>query len=114
MQDLVREFVIPIAVAFGTAAIGWIFGRKQQNAQVEQSLLENTDKAIGMYKQIIDDQAQKYDVLLKKHNELLVESEKTLIELRQVRTLLKQKEEELTKPLDAVLSTTKTRTRKKS
>lgn len=114
MLELFQQFVIPTAVAFGTAAIGWIFGRKLQNAQTEQQLLENTDKAIQMYRQIIDDQSQKYEVLLKKHNELLVESEKTLIELRQVRTILKQKEEELSvKPLEAVLSTTK-RTRKKS
>ena len=114
MLELFQQFVIPTAVAFGTAAIGWVFGRKLQNAQTEQQLLENTDKAIQMYRQIIDDQSQKYEVLLKKHNELLVESEKTLIELRQVRTLLKQKEEELTKPLEAVLSTTKRTTRKKS
>lgn len=119
-MDIVKDFIFPIVTAIVTATIGWFFGRKKQRAETELQLLENTNKAIGMYRQIIDDQAAKYDMLLKKHNDLLIESEKTLQELKQLRMILRQREDEtLIRPLEAELevkptSTSRTKRRPKT
>lgn len=111
MEELFEKFIYPTVAAFFAAAIGWVFGAKKQRADTEATLLDNTEKAIEMYKKIIDDQAQKYDTLLKKHNELLAETEKTIAELRLLRNSLQAKEIEISKlkdiPIPSVSTTIK-------
>jgi peptidoglycan hydrolase CwlO-like protein len=78
-----KEQLIVIVSSVATAAIGWFFGRRKQQAETDNQVLVNLEKSVNLYKQIIDDLKTeihqlnlKIDELESKVDELMTENRK--------------------------------------
>ena len=54
-----------LATGFG----GWFFGRKKAKAEAEASQIENAEKLLNYYKNLVDDLGSRLDSAIKKFNE---------------------------------------------
>lgn len=43
-----------------SAFVGWLFGRPKQRLELQSSELDNVDKAVRIYREMIDDLGAKY------------------------------------------------------
>ncbi|AYO58182.1 cell wall anchor protein [Chryseobacterium sp. 6424] len=64
-----------LATGFG----GWFFGRKKAQAEAESSQIENAEKLLGYYKNLVDDLGTRLESAIKKFNE----AEQTIRELEE-------------------------------
>jgi len=67
--DIISSFLAPV----GTGLIGFFAGKKRSDKEIEQLSLTNVEKALSIYKEMLDDMKQRYDLeidtLKKKLNE---------------------------------------------
>lgn len=55
MEELLKPYVSELATAFIGALIGWFFQRKKQKAEIHTSEIENAEKGLLYYRQMVDD-----------------------------------------------------------
>jgi peptidoglycan hydrolase CwlO-like protein len=70
-----REALIGVLTTAGSAFIGWIVGRRKENADISTIQLENSQKVIDMFTAMNEKLEAKVDQLSKKVDELTVEIE---------------------------------------
>lgn len=70
-----KEAVIGVITSAGSAFIGWIVGKRKENADISTIQLENSQKVIDMFTQMNEKLEAKVDQLSKKVDELTVEIE---------------------------------------
>jgi hypothetical protein len=58
-MEILKEPLLAFISLFLSTLVGWLFGRKQQ-AETQTTELDNVDKAIHIYRQMIDDLSEKY------------------------------------------------------
>lgn len=70
--DVVAYIIAPVVAAF----ISWFFTRKRSSAEVEQITvstdtvqIDNNDRAINIYKGLLDDLTERYELKFKEINE---------------------------------------------
>jgi cell division protein FtsB len=66
MKDILM-IIIPSII---TAIVGWFVGRRKENVDLCGERLDNLEKSIKVYNQIIDDMSLKIDALKKEINKL--------------------------------------------
>jgi hypothetical protein len=75
-----REAIIGIITSAGSAFIGWIVGRRKENADISTIQLENSQKVIDMFTAMNEKLEAKVDQLSKKVDELTIEIEGLRVE----------------------------------
>ena len=68
-----REALIGVLTTVGSAFIGWIVGRRKENADISTIQLENSQKVIDMFTAMNEKLEAKVDQLSKKVDELTIE-----------------------------------------
>ncbi len=93
-MELLREFVLPIITTFVGALVGWLFGRPKEKAELQTSELDNVDKAVKIYREMIEDLGEKYAQAIsdlekanKRIKELESSVEELLVELKKYKQL---------------------------
>lgn len=59
-METLKEPLLAFISLFLSTLVGWLFGRRKQQAETQTTELDNVDKAIHIYRQMIDDLSQKY------------------------------------------------------
>ena len=59
-MEILKEPLLAFISLFLSTLVGWLFGRRKQQAETQTTELDNVDKAIHIYRQMIDDLSQKY------------------------------------------------------
>ena len=59
-MEIPKEPLLAFISLFLSTLVGWLFGRRKQQAETQTTELDNVDKAIHIYRQMIDDLSQKY------------------------------------------------------
>ena len=77
MEDLIKEHFGTLIATLITGFGGWFFGRKKAQAEVEASQIENAEKLLNYYKNLVDDLGSRLESAIKKFNE----AEETIREL---------------------------------
>lgn len=83
-MELFKEFLIPVLTTFVGALVGWFFGRPKEKAELQTSELDNVDKAVKIYREMIEDLGRKYEKAisdLEKANLRIKELENSVEEL---------------------------------
>ena len=78
-----------------TGLITYFFGRKKAKADIENSILNNLEKSIGIYQVIIDDMRGQIKELNGKICELEAKVDELLVENQNLKYMLKEKDEKL-------------------
>ncbi|MDO5608249.1 MAG: cell wall anchor protein, partial [Capnocytophaga sp.] len=52
---MVHELIFPIITTFVGAFAGWFFGRPKEKAELQTSELDNVDKSLKIYREMVDD-----------------------------------------------------------
>lgn len=71
----IREAIIGVVSSAVTALVGWILGKRKENADISTIQLENSQKVIDMVTQLNEKLEAKVDSLSKKVDELSLEIE---------------------------------------
>ncbi len=79
--DTVLNILAPIA----TAVVGWFIGKRKTNAEASQSEIENVEKALGIYRNIIEDLNSKIQALEDRVTTLINRLETVEAENRQLK-----------------------------
>lgn len=77
MKELLIENFGILLSAVATGFGGWFFGRKKAQAEAEASQIENAEKLLNYYKNLVDDLGSRLESAIKKFNE----AEETIREL---------------------------------
>lgn len=83
-MELFKEILIPAITALVGAGITWFFGRPKEKAELQTSELDNVDKAVKIYREMIEDLGRKYEKAisdLEKANLRIKELENSVEEL---------------------------------
>lgn len=83
-MELLKEILLPVITTFVGALVGWFFGRPKEKAELQTSELDNVDKAVKIYREMIEDLSQKYAKAisdLEKANQRVKELESSVEEL---------------------------------
>lgn len=59
-MELLKEILLPVLTSFAGAFVGWFFGKAKEKAELQTSELDNVDKAVKIYREMIEDLSQKY------------------------------------------------------
>ena len=59
-MEILKEPLLAFISLFLSTLVGWLFGRRKQQAETQTTELDNVDTAIHIYRQMIDDLSQKY------------------------------------------------------
>ena len=59
-MELLKEQFIPFIGLLLSGWVGWLFGRPKQCVELQSNELDNVDKAIHIYREMIDDLGVKY------------------------------------------------------
>jgi hypothetical protein len=78
MSDFV-DVVINSAVGIGTGVIGFFAGRKRQNLENDGIGIANVEKALDIYKEMLDDMKIRYDREIELMKQKLSEYEKHIL-----------------------------------
>ena len=57
-MEILKEPLLAFISLFLSTLVGWLFGRRKQQAETQTTELDN--KAIHIYRQMIDDLSEKY------------------------------------------------------
>lgn len=60
IMDLLKEHFFSFIGLLLSGFAGWLFGRPKQRVELQSSELDNVDKAIHIYREMIDDLSAKY------------------------------------------------------
>lgn len=83
-MELLKEILLPIITTSVGALVGWFFGRPKEKAELQTSELDNVDKAVKIYREMIEDLGEKYAKAisdLEKANHRVKELENSVEEL---------------------------------
>ena len=53
-MEILKEPLLAFISLFLSTLVGWLFGRRKQQAETQTTELDNVDKAIHIYRQMID------------------------------------------------------------
>lgn len=59
-METIKDFILPIIGTIASALVGWWFGRTKEQMEVQTSELDNVDKAVKIYREMIEDLSNKY------------------------------------------------------
>lgn len=91
MADIL-ELVTNAVVGIGTGIIGFFAGRKRQNLENDGIGIANVEKALDIYKEMLDDMKLRYDREIELMKQKLSEYEKHILILEsKIKELKKQK-----------------------
>jgi acyl CoA:acetate/3-ketoacid CoA transferase len=93
-QKIMSQFIdiiINAIVGLGTGLIGFVAGRKRQNLENDGLAILNVEKALDIYKEMLDDMKLRYDREIELMKQKLSEYEKHIL-------ILESKIKELKKP----------------
>jgi len=82
-----NEIVIPSVTGVITAFIGWVAGKRKEDAELKASDLDNVDKAVQIWQDLAEKMSNKVDALSSQVEALQKEN----LELRNIIADLKQK-----------------------
>ncbi|GIZ15310.1 cell wall anchor protein [Capnocytophaga catalasegens] len=54
-MELLKEILLPVITTFVGAFVGWLFGRPKEKAELQTNELDNVDKAVKIYREMIED-----------------------------------------------------------
>jgi len=77
MIELLQEPLTLLITTLVTGFGGWFFGRKKLKAETEASQIENAEKLLNYYKNLVDDLGSRLESAIKKFND----AEETIREL---------------------------------
>ena len=73
------DIIINSAVGIGTGVIGFFAGRKRQNLENDGIGIANVEKALDIYKEMLDDMKIRYDKEIELMKQKLSEYEKHIL-----------------------------------
>lgn len=79
MKELLEPHITTLIAGLITGFVGWFFGRKKAKAEVETNQIENAEKLLNYYKNLVDDLGQRLEAAIKKFND----AEKIIHELEE-------------------------------
>ena len=79
MKQVLIENIGVLLATLATGFGGWFFGRKKANADAETSQIENAEKLLSYYKNLVEDMGVRMEQAIKKFND----AEKTIRELEE-------------------------------
>ncbi|MDO4782624.1 MAG: cell wall anchor protein [Capnocytophaga felis] len=82
-MELLREFLLPVLTSFAGAFVGWFFGKAKEKAELQTSELDNVDKAVKIYREMIEDLGEQL--------------RKAIAELNEAKTTIRDLEETIEK-----------------
>lgn len=59
-MDLLKEPIVTFVSLLLSGFVGWLFGRPKQRLELQSSELDNVDKAVHIYRDMIEDLSAKY------------------------------------------------------
>ncbi len=68
-MELLKEILLPIITTFVGALVGWFFGRPKEKAELQTSELDNVDKAVKIYREMIEDLGEQLRKAISELNE---------------------------------------------
>lgn len=68
-MELFKEILIPAITALVGAGITWFFGRPKEKAELQTSELDNVDKAVKIYREMIEDLGKQLSKAIAELNE---------------------------------------------
>lgn len=77
--DALMTGVISIATSF----VGYFIGKKKTDAEAQGQTIDNVEKALAIYKDIIDDMKARYDREIADLKSKLIDYEKNITQLEQ-------------------------------
>jgi peptidoglycan hydrolase CwlO-like protein len=83
-----EQLLIVIIPSIVTAAIGWFVGKRKQQAETDNQVLQNLEISVNLYKKIIDDLKNEIHQLNNKIDELELKVEQLLDENRKLKNKL--------------------------
>ena len=84
-MEILKEPLLAFISLFLSTLVGWLFGRRKQQAETQTTELDNVDKAVKIYREMIEDLGTKYANAideLKKANQRIKDLEASVEELR--------------------------------
>jgi hypothetical protein len=86
------DVIVNALVGLGTGTIGFFAGRKRQNLENDGIGIANVEKALDIYKEMLDDMKLRYDREIELMKQKLSEYEKHILILEsKIKELKKQK-----------------------
>lgn len=87
------DVIINSLVGIGTGVIGFFAGRRRQNLENDGIGIANVEKALDIYKEMLDDMKVRYDKEIELMKQKLLEYEKHIISLEtKIKELKKTKQ----------------------
>ena len=83
-METLKEPLLAFISLFLSTLVGWLFGRRKQQAETQTTELDNVDKAVKIYREMIEDLGTKYANAideLKKANQRIKDLEASVEEL---------------------------------
>lgn len=68
-MELFKEIFIPVITSFIGALVGWWFGRPKEKMDLQTSELDNVDKAVKIYREMIEDLGEQLRKAISELNE---------------------------------------------
>jgi hypothetical protein len=75
------DIIITGIVSIVTGWIGFMTGKKKTDAEADSTTIDNVEKALAIYKSIIDDMKVRYDRQLEEMNKKLLQYEQHIAKL---------------------------------
>ena len=75
------DIIITGVVSIVTGWIGFMTGKKKTDAEADSTTIDNVEKALAIYKSIIDDMKVRYDRQLEEMNKKLLQYEQHIAKL---------------------------------
>ena len=77
-MELLKEHLLSFVGLVLSGLAGWLFGRPKQRLELQRSELDNVDKAIHIYRDMIEDLSAKYAKDIAEANERIKELERVI------------------------------------
>lgn len=87
-SNVFELIIVPVVVGFVSAFSGWFFGRRKQDAETKGSEIENAERALQYYRQMVDDMGLRL-------TKAIEELQTTNIELKATKKVIKELEEKV-------------------
>jgi peptidoglycan hydrolase CwlO-like protein len=82
-MDFNFDALITGVISIATSFIGYFIGKKKTDAEAQGQTIDNVEKALAIYKDIIDDMKARYDREIADLKSKLIDYEKHIIQLEQ-------------------------------
>jgi peptidoglycan hydrolase CwlO-like protein len=83
MNENMITVLVSAVVSVFTGLIGFATGRKKSLAEADSTTIDNVEKALAIYKDIIDDMKARYDKEIADLKSKLIDYEKNITQLEQ-------------------------------